>query len=94
MPTRDADGTRAGSPGGNGPSAGGQAPGKTAGEIQSKANETGSHAVAADLVSPAERHARISLAAYQRAEARGFASGSALEDWLSAEREVDSESDG
>jgi hypothetical protein len=36
----------------------------------------------------AARHARIALAAYLRAEARGFSPGSELDDWLQAEREV------
>jgi len=35
------------------------------------------------------RHRRISEAAYRLAEARGFASGSELDDWLAAERDVD-----
>jgi len=35
------------------------------------------------------RHRRISEAAYRIAEARGFASGSELDDWLAAERDVD-----
>jgi len=34
------------------------------------------------------RHRRISEAAYRIAEARGFASGSELDDWLAAERDV------
>jgi Protein of unknown function (DUF2934) len=35
------------------------------------------------------RHSRISEAAYRIAEARGFAGGSELDDWLAAERDVD-----
>lgn len=35
------------------------------------------------------REARIAEAAYWRAERRGFAPGHELDDWLSAEREVD-----
>lgn len=35
------------------------------------------------------REARIAEAAYWRAERRGFAPGSELEDWLSAEKEID-----
>lgn len=47
-------------------------------------------AAATDEDSPAAaRHARIALAAYLRAEARGFAPGGELDDWLQAEREVD-----
>ena len=38
------------------------------------------------------RDARISEAAYYRAERRGFAEGGEIEDWLSAEREIDGES--
>jgi hypothetical protein len=34
------------------------------------------------------RQQEIALSAYYRAEARGFAPGSELEDWLEAEREV------
>jgi hypothetical protein len=37
----------------------------------------------------AERHRRICELAYRRAEQRGFAPGSEVEDWLEAEREVD-----
>ena len=35
-----------------------------------------------------ERRALIALAAYFRAEKRGFAPGSELQDWLEAEREI------
>lgn len=35
------------------------------------------------------RRARIAIAAYYRAERRGFAPGHEIEDWLEAEREVD-----
>jgi hypothetical protein len=38
------------------------------------------------------REARIAEAAYWRAERRGFTPGHELDDWLSAEREVDSDS--
>ena len=36
-----------------------------------------------------DRHRRIELAAYFRAEKRGFAPGRELDDWLAAEEEVD-----
>ncbi len=36
-----------------------------------------------------DRFERISIAAYYRAEARGFEPGLAMEDWLTAEAEVD-----
>ncbi|HEY2401271.1 MAG TPA: DUF2934 domain-containing protein [Steroidobacteraceae bacterium] len=48
-----------------------------------------SHSIAAAILSPEERHLRISIAAYRRAETRGFEPGGELEDWLAAEREVD-----
>jgi hypothetical protein len=38
------------------------------------------------------REARIAEAAYWRAERRGFAPGNELDDWLSAEKEVDEQS--
>jgi hypothetical protein len=37
------------------------------------------------------REARIAEAAYWRAERRGFVPGQELDDWLAAEREVDSD---
>jgi hypothetical protein len=40
-------------------------------------------------IQPEERLGRIAQAAYFRAERRGFQPGFALEDWLSAEQEVD-----
>jgi hypothetical protein len=40
-------------------------------------------------VVPEVRRAMIAEAAYFRAEARGFAPGGELEDWLEAEKEVD-----
>jgi hypothetical protein len=43
---------------------------------------------AADEADPAERHRRISDAAYYRAERRGFAPGYEQEDWLEAEKEI------
>jgi hypothetical protein len=39
------------------------------------------------------REARIAEAAYWRAERRGFAPGSELEDWLNAEKEIDRQKD-
>jgi hypothetical protein len=43
------------------------------------------------VAAAAERARRIALAAYLRAERRGFAPGRELDDWLAAEREVDAE---
>jgi len=39
----------------------------------------------------ADRKQRIAELAYRRAQARGFAPGRELEDWLAAEQEVDGE---
>ncbi len=40
-------------------------------------------------VTPEERRQLIAKAAYFRAERRGFAPGSELEDWIAAESEID-----
>jgi hypothetical protein len=58
------------------------------------ASSTVVNAIEGDSLSPYQadadaRHSRISEAAYRIAEARGFASGSELDDWLAAERDVD-----
>jgi hypothetical protein len=39
-------------------------------------------------VNPEERHQMIAVAAYYRAEQRGFANGDPMQDWLEAEAEV------
>ena len=39
----------------------------------------------------ADREQRIAVRAHQLAEARGFAPGGEMEDWLQAEREVDAQ---
>ena len=41
--------------------------------------------------SPAERWEMIAIAAYRRAERRGFSGGSPEQDWLDAEAEIDRE---
>jgi hypothetical protein len=41
------------------------------------------------VAGPAQRHGQIAEAAYFLAEARGFAPGLELDDWLEAERAVD-----
>lgn len=46
---------------------------------------------AADDPPMSARDDAIRIAAYARAEARGFVPGHELEDWLAAEREVDTE---
>ncbi|MGH8500908.1 MAG: DUF2934 domain-containing protein [Gammaproteobacteria bacterium] len=40
-------------------------------------------------VSPEERWRMVAVAAYHKAEKRGFTAGGALDDWLDAEREVE-----
>lgn len=40
------------------------------------------------LPDPKDRRSLISLAAYQRAQQRGFAPGGEVQDWLTAEMEV------
>ena len=42
-----------------------------------------------ESVTPEGRRGMIAEAAYLRAERRGFAPGSEVEDWLTAEREID-----
>lgn len=44
-----------------------------------------------DFVDPQQRAALIARAAYFRAQARGFAPGHELADWLAAESEVDAQ---
>lgn len=43
----------------------------------------------ASTASESDRHGRIALAAYYRANVRGFEPGHELDDWLAAEREID-----
>lgn len=57
-------------------------------------NETRNATTGARTPAPAPpgdpaRRARIAIAAYYRAERRGFTPGRELEDWLEAERQVD-----
>lgn len=40
-------------------------------------------------ITPDQRHHLIAEAAYLRAEARGFAPGDPVHDWLAAEQEID-----
>jgi hypothetical protein len=44
---------------------------------------------AAAFIDAAEREARIAVAAFHLAEARGFEPGRELDDWLQAERQID-----
>lgn len=45
------------------------------------------------MMTTEERQQQISIAAYLRAEHRGFAPGGELEDWVQAEREIDAAAD-
>ena len=45
-------------------------------------------AAAPQPIKPEAREQDIAVSAYYRAEARGFAAGRELEDWLQAEQEV------
>jgi hypothetical protein len=40
-------------------------------------------------VTPEERHEMVAVAAYYLAEKRGFPGGGALDDWITAERQID-----
>lgn len=46
--------------------------------------------VAQGGVTPTEREQMVAVAAYYRAEQRGFSSGKEVEDWLWAEKEIES----
>jgi hypothetical protein len=62
------------------------------GEVASDVEITQSNLQQRDLPSLSEsREARIAERAYWRAERRHFAPGHELEDWLHAEREIDSQ---
>ena len=53
--------------------------------------ESGQSAMAASLgIDPDARRRLVAAEAYFRAERRGFAAGNELEDWVAAERAVDS----
>jgi hypothetical protein len=62
-------------------------------EVSSLVGGTGSTRISAQQsgsdVEPDTRHEMIARAAYLRAQARGFAPGHEIEDWLNAEAEVD-----
>jgi hypothetical protein len=60
------------------------------GKMRAKDQEAERQALARDEDSnAAARHRLIQIAAYYIAQRRGFAPGSDIEDWLSAEAEVD-----
>jgi Protein of unknown function (DUF2934) len=59
------------------------------GEASQAQELRGTRRSARQVFSPADRHRAIAVAAYFRAERRGFAPGGELADWFAAEREVD-----
>lgn len=60
--------------------------GITAGMLANLSFKPGPHSF--DAPAEADWHRMISVAAYYRAEKRGFSPGGALDDWLRAEAEV------
>jgi hypothetical protein len=77
-------------------------PGSVAGERSKSDGDELTRAIAGEGVAPAteqpatgdtgNRHALISRSAYYRAEKRGFAAGSEVDDWIAAEKEFDERS--
>lgn len=61
-------------------------PGPTAAAAPAESSPAGA---AAPPPGNPERHRKIAEAAYFRAEARGFAPGGAIDDWLAAEADID-----
>ena len=58
--------------------------------VAARAHELrGTRRAARPVLSTIDRQRAIAVAAYFRAERRGFAPGGELADWLAAEREVD-----
>ena len=51
--------------------------------------DPGTGAISTRMHSPEDRHRMIAEAAYHKAEQRQFVTGYELEDWLSAEHEID-----
>jgi len=62
-------------------------------ERATRGNEVTAHSLRPVMTSQ-QRHDRIAVMAYQRAQARGFEPGGDLEDWLLAEREFEEELSG
>jgi len=56
---------------------------------RSTAHEQGGADASSGAVAAEERHRMIAVAAYHRAEHRGFTGGCELEDWLAAETEIE-----
>lgn len=56
-----------------------------------KSFQAGGADTARVVASPEERWQVIAVAAYHKAEKRGFAPGDELRDWIEAEKEIDSQ---
>ncbi len=56
--------------------------------VRGKSPERAAKVPSIVAINPDERHRMITLAAYYRAEQRGFVNGDPLQDWLEAEAEV------
>ena len=56
--------------------------------VRGKSAGRAAKAPSTEAVNPDERHRMIALAAYYRAEQRGFVNGDPVQDWLLAEAEV------
>ncbi len=61
----------------------------TAKKVAKKSITTSKPQTSSISISSEERWKMIAIAAYHRAEKRGFAPGSELQDWAEAEKEVD-----
>lgn len=70
----------------NGPEASAQSESQPGAELSARASERVEDA--RDGQAAEERHQRIAVAAYYRAERRGFMPGCEMDDWLEAEAEV------
>ena len=60
----------------------------TRGKSGGRAARAGRDPAVAPVVKPEERQQMIAVAAYYRAEQRGFTNGDPVQDWLEAEAEV------
>lgn len=58
-------------------------------KVVSKSNRSTLADIPSISISPQDRWKMIAIAAYHKAEARGFAPGGEVQDWLEAETEVD-----
>jgi hypothetical protein len=61
----------------------------TAGKVARKSTTTSKPQTSSISISSEERWKMIAIAAYHRAEKRGFAPGGEMQDWAEAEKEID-----